>query len=100
MIVNGCSNDTRLKTFDPNWVVLGYQPRDNAEDHREMLRDEGAAWMRLIATSGSGPSMGAPMLARRSGRPAIADRQGRIPDLRDSSRRRLFFAPIAVTQPQ
>lgn len=41
MIVNGYSNNTRLKTQDPNWAVLGYQPRDNAEDYREMLRDKG-----------------------------------------------------------
>lgn len=41
MIVNGYSNNTRLKTHDPNWTVLGYQPRDNAEDYREMLRDKG-----------------------------------------------------------
>jgi uronate dehydrogenase len=41
MVVNGYSNNTRLKTYDPNWAVLGYQPRDNAEDYREMLRDKG-----------------------------------------------------------
>ncbi len=41
MVVNGYSNNTRLKTHDPNWAVLGYQPRDNAEDHREMLREKG-----------------------------------------------------------
>jgi uronate dehydrogenase len=41
MIVNGYSNNTRLKTHDPNWEKLGYQPRDNAEDHREMLRAQG-----------------------------------------------------------
>jgi uronate dehydrogenase len=41
MVVNGYSNNTRLKTYDPNWAVLGYQPRDNAEDYREMLRDNG-----------------------------------------------------------
>jgi uronate dehydrogenase len=41
MVVNGYSNNTRLKTCDPNWAVLGYQPRDNAEDYREMLRDNG-----------------------------------------------------------
>jgi hypothetical protein len=38
---NGYSNNTRLKTYDPNWTILGYQPRDNAEDYREMLRDKG-----------------------------------------------------------
>jgi uronate dehydrogenase len=41
MVVNGYSNNTRLKTYDPNWAVLGYQPRDNAEDYRETLRDKG-----------------------------------------------------------
>jgi uronate dehydrogenase len=41
LVVNGYSNNTRLKTRDPNWRVLGYQPRDNAEDHREMLRHSG-----------------------------------------------------------
>jgi uronate dehydrogenase len=41
MVVNGYSNNTRLKTRDPNWHVLGYRPQDNAEDHREMLREKG-----------------------------------------------------------
>jgi uronate dehydrogenase len=41
MVVNGYSNNSRLKTHDPNWAVLGYRPRDNAEDHREMLRAMG-----------------------------------------------------------
>jgi uronate dehydrogenase len=41
LVVNGYSGNTRLKTFDPNWEVLGYQPRDNAEDYREMLRAKG-----------------------------------------------------------
>jgi uronate dehydrogenase len=41
MVVNGYSNNTRLKTHDPNWGVLGYQPQDNAEDYREMLRGQG-----------------------------------------------------------
>jgi uronate dehydrogenase len=41
MVVNGYSNNTRLKTHDPNWTELGYQPRDNAEDYREMLRAQG-----------------------------------------------------------
>jgi hypothetical protein len=26
---------------DPNWATLGHQPRDNAEDYREMLRGQG-----------------------------------------------------------
>ncbi len=41
LIVNGYSNNTRLKTHDPNWAVLGYQPQDNAETYREMLRGQG-----------------------------------------------------------
>ena len=41
LVVNGYSNNTRLKTVDPNWATLGYQPRDNAEDHRETLRQQG-----------------------------------------------------------
>jgi uronate dehydrogenase len=41
MIVNGYSNNTRLKTHDPNWAVLGYRPKDNAEHYLEMLRSQG-----------------------------------------------------------
>lgn len=41
MVVNGYSNNTRLKTVDPNWATLGYRPKDNAEDHREALRAKG-----------------------------------------------------------
>jgi uronate dehydrogenase len=41
LIVNGYSNNTRIKTYDPNWEFLGYRPRDNAEDHVEMLRAQG-----------------------------------------------------------
>ena len=41
LVVNGYSNNTRIKTFDPNWEFLGYRPQDNAEDHREMLRGMG-----------------------------------------------------------
>src|SRR5271169_6087230 len=41
MVVNGYSNNTRLKTHDPNWEVLGYRPHDNAEEYREMLRGQG-----------------------------------------------------------
>ncbi len=41
LVVNGYSNNSRLKTFDPNWATLGYQPQDNAEDHRAMLRAQG-----------------------------------------------------------
>jgi uronate dehydrogenase len=41
MVVNGYSNNTRRKTHDPNWQVLGYRPRDDAEEYREMLRGQG-----------------------------------------------------------
>jgi uronate dehydrogenase len=41
LVVNGYSNNTRIKTHDPNWVFLGYRPQDNAEDHIEMLRGMG-----------------------------------------------------------
>lgn len=41
MVVNGYSNNTRLKTHDPNWAVLGYRPRDNAEAYIETLRAQG-----------------------------------------------------------
>jgi uronate dehydrogenase len=41
LIVNGYSNNTRIKTHDPNWAFLGYRPRDDAEDHVEMLRAQG-----------------------------------------------------------
>jgi len=41
LVVNGYSNNTLLKTDDPNWATLGYSPRDNAEDHREALRAQG-----------------------------------------------------------
>jgi uronate dehydrogenase len=41
LVVNGYSNNTRLKTVDPNWATLGYKPRDNAEDHREALGAKG-----------------------------------------------------------
>ena len=41
MVVNGYSNNKRIKTVDPNWATLGYRPQDNAEDHIEMLRAKG-----------------------------------------------------------
>jgi len=41
LIVNGYSNNTRIKTHDPHWAFLGYRPHDNAEDHVEMLRAQG-----------------------------------------------------------
>jgi uronate dehydrogenase len=41
MVVNGYSNNTRLKTFDPNWATLGYRPTDNAETFRDALRAKG-----------------------------------------------------------
>ena len=37
MVVEGYSNNTRLKTRDRNWATLGYRPHDNAEDYSEML---------------------------------------------------------------
>lgn len=41
LVVNGYSRNTRLKTRDPNWAALGYQPRDDAETYREALRARG-----------------------------------------------------------
>jgi uronate dehydrogenase len=41
LVVNGYSANTRLKTFDPNWDFLGYAPRDNAEEHLDLLRAKG-----------------------------------------------------------
>jgi uronate dehydrogenase len=41
LVVNGYSANTRIRTIDPNWDFLGYRPRDDAEDHREMLRGLG-----------------------------------------------------------
>ena len=41
LVVNGYSGNTRIKTQDPNWALLGYVPRDNAEEHVEMLRAMG-----------------------------------------------------------
>ena len=41
LVVNGYSGNTRIKTRDPNWAFLGYQPQDNAEDHVETLRGMG-----------------------------------------------------------
>jgi uronate dehydrogenase len=41
LVVNGYSNNTRIKTHDPNWEFLGYRPRDNAEDQVGMLRGKG-----------------------------------------------------------
>ncbi len=41
LVVNGYSANTRIRTRDPNWAVLGYRPRDNAEDHLDMLRGMG-----------------------------------------------------------
>ncbi|MSP01000.1 MAG: NAD(P)-dependent oxidoreductase [Acetobacteraceae bacterium] len=40
-IVNGYSANTRIKASDHNWDFLGYEPKDNAEDHIEMLRAKG-----------------------------------------------------------
>jgi uronate dehydrogenase len=41
LIVNGYSANTRIKVADTNWKFLGYEPRDNAADHIEMLRAKG-----------------------------------------------------------
>jgi uronate dehydrogenase len=41
LIVNGYSANTRIKTHDPNWAFLGYEPKDNAENHVGMLRSQG-----------------------------------------------------------
>jgi uronate dehydrogenase len=41
LIVNGYSANTRIKTHDPSWGFLGYQPQDNAEDWVERLRAKG-----------------------------------------------------------
>jgi uronate dehydrogenase len=41
LVVNGYSNNTRLKTFDPAWALLGYKPTDNAETFRDALRGKG-----------------------------------------------------------
>jgi hypothetical protein len=41
LVVNGYSANTRLKVARAGWDVLGYKPRDNAEDHIEMLRGKG-----------------------------------------------------------
>jgi hypothetical protein len=38
MVVDGYSINTRLKSHDLNRRALGYEPRGNAEDYREMLR--------------------------------------------------------------
>jgi uronate dehydrogenase len=41
LIVNGYSANTRIKIADTSWDFLGYEPKDNAEDHVEMLRAKG-----------------------------------------------------------
>ena len=41
LVVNGYSANTRIRTSDPNWAVLGYRPRDNAEEHLDLLRGMG-----------------------------------------------------------
>lgn len=41
LVVNGYSANTRLKVAKTHWDFLGYQPRDNAEDHVAMLREKG-----------------------------------------------------------
>ena len=42
-VVNGYSNNTRLRIDPSGWEFLGCQPQDNAEDHIEMLRAQGVA---------------------------------------------------------
>jgi uronate dehydrogenase len=59
MVVNGYSNNTRLKTHDPNWVTLGYQPRDNAEDFARSSVPSEWTWMRRIVRNGNGRNMAA-----------------------------------------
>ena len=41
LVVNGYSANTRIKVADTNWDFLGYHPKDNADDHIEMLRAKG-----------------------------------------------------------
>ena len=41
LVVNGYSNNTRLKAARENWDFLGYTPQDDAETHRAMLRAQG-----------------------------------------------------------
>jgi uronate dehydrogenase len=41
LVVNGYSNNTRLKVSREGWDFLGYHPQDDAETHREMLRQQG-----------------------------------------------------------
>jgi uronate dehydrogenase len=41
MIVNGYSNNARIKIDKSGWDFLGYAPQDNAEDHIGMLRGKG-----------------------------------------------------------
>ena len=41
LVVNGYSNNTRLKVSRENWDFLGYTPEDDAEIHRAMLRGRG-----------------------------------------------------------
>lgn len=41
LVVNGYSNNRRLKASRENWDFLGYVPQDDAETHREMLRRQG-----------------------------------------------------------
>jgi len=41
LVVNGYSGNTRIKTRDAGWGLLGYVPLDNAEEHVAMLRAQG-----------------------------------------------------------
>ena len=41
LVVNAYSANTRLRIADPNWAFLGYEPKDDAEEHLAMLRAMG-----------------------------------------------------------
>jgi hypothetical protein len=92
MVVNGYSNNTRLKTYDPNWTILGYQPRDNAENYRAMLRDKGIDVDAPDRDEWEWPEHGGSHARVAERRPAIANRWGRILDLNGSSGQRRLRA--------
>lgn len=41
LVVNGYSSNTRLKVDRSHWAALGYEPKDNTEDHLPALRAQG-----------------------------------------------------------
>jgi uronate dehydrogenase len=41
LVINGYSDNTRLPVSKSGWDMLGYSPRDNAEDHISALRSAG-----------------------------------------------------------